>query len=67
MNAINPLVMPHNHQVERVIQAAIEGDLLSFEQLQPALQPPYELLPGLEDFAEPPREEERATETSCGT
>ena len=46
MNAINPLVMPHNHQVERVIQAAIEGDLLSFEQLQPALQPPYELLPG---------------------
>jgi len=67
MNAVNPVVIPRNHQVERVIQAAIEGDLLPFEQMQRALQSPYELLPGLEDFAEPPHEGERVTETFCGT
>ena len=67
MNAVDPLVIPRNLQVERVIQAAIEGDLAPFEQMQRALRSPYEMLPGLEDFAEPPREEERVTETFCGT
>jgi uncharacterized protein YdiU (UPF0061 family) len=67
MHAVNPLVIPRNHQIERVIQAAIAGDLEPFEQMQRALQSPYEPVPGLEDFAEPPREEERVTETFCGT
>jgi uncharacterized protein YdiU (UPF0061 family) len=67
MNAANPLFIPRNHQVERVIDAAIEGDMAPFEELRQVLQAPFVEQPGCEAYAQPPRADERVTETFCGT
>ena len=67
MNALNPLFIPRNHQVERAIDAAIEGDLSVFHELHQVLQQPFDEQPGFAAYAEPPRPEERVTQTFCGT
>ena len=67
MNSVNPLFIPRNHQIERVIDAAIEGDLAPFEELRSVLQEPFDDQPGFESYAEPPSMSERVTETFCGT
>lgn len=67
MNAVNPLVIPRNHRIEEVIEAAVQGDMQLFEDLLRALSEPYTGQPGLEYLVEPPRVEERVTQTFCGT
>ena len=67
MNAVNPLYIPRNHQVERAIDAAVAGDMSVFEELQRVLQQPFDEQPGLEAYAEPPHPAERVTQTFCGT
>ena len=68
MHKINPLYIPRNHQVERVIRAAEdEGDSEPFHRLHEVLQQPFDEQPGAEDFALPPRPEERVEQTFCGT
>ena len=67
MNGVNPLYIPRNHQVERAIEAAVAGDMSVFEELQRVLQRPFDEQPGLEAYAEPPRPDERVTQTFCGT
>ena len=67
MAAVNPLVIPRNHQVEKAIQAAFQGDLNRFNELQRVLAEPYSELPGLTHYAEPPQEHERVRMTFCGT
>ncbi|GAB4353146.1 MAG: YdiU family protein [Gammaproteobacteria bacterium] len=67
MERLNPLYIPRNHQVERVIRAAIAGDLSLFHELNRVLQNPYAEQPGFENYAEPPTPEERVTQTFCGT
>ncbi len=67
MNSVNPAVIPRNHQVERAIQAAFAGDFSVFQALHEALQRPFELEPGKEEYALPPDESERVTRTFCGT
>ncbi len=68
MHKVNPLYIPRNHQVERVIRAAEdEGDSEPFHRLHEVLQQPFDEQPGAEDFARPPRPEERVEQTFCGT
>lgn len=67
MAAANPLFIPRNHQVERVIQAACEEDLGPFEELHQVLSEPYEAHPELMHYAEGPAEHERVLATFCGT
>lgn len=67
MNAVNPLVIPRNHRIEEVIEAAVQGDMQLFEDLLRALSEPYTGQPGLEYLVVPPRVEERVTQTFCGT
>lgn len=67
MNVVNPLVIPRNHRIEEVIEAAVLGDMQPFEGLLRALSEPYTEQPGLEYLVEPPRVEERVTQTFCGT
>lgn len=67
MNSVNPAVIPRNHQVEKAIQAAFEGDYQPFHALNAVLQRPFEE-PDLEpQFILPPAEGERVTQTFCGT
>lgn len=67
MNAVNPLFIPRNHQVERAIDAAVGGDLSIFDDLLEATAEPYEEQPALAHFAVPPKPRERVTATFCGT
>jgi uncharacterized protein YdiU (UPF0061 family) len=67
MNAANPLFIPRNHQVERAIANAVDGDLSTFEALNAVLSKPYTEQAGYEAFAAAPLPAERVTETFCGT
>jgi uncharacterized protein YdiU (UPF0061 family) len=68
MQGANPALVPRNHRVEQVIQAAVsEGDFEPFETLVQALATPYSERPEHVHLAEPPRPEERVRETFCGT
>jgi uncharacterized protein YdiU (UPF0061 family) len=65
---LNPLYIPRNHLVERVIRAAEDqGDFAPFHRLLEVLQHPYEEQPGAEAYAQPPRPEEVVEQTFCGT
>lgn len=68
LRAANPAFIPRNHQVERVLEAAVrEGDLAPFRRLHEVLQRPFEDQPAAAAFADPPRVEERIGHTFCGT
>jgi serine/tyrosine/threonine adenylyltransferase len=68
MQAVNPKFIPRNHLVEAVIQAAVERDDLNpFHELNFVLARPFEEQPGREDFALPPKPEQRVLQTFCGT
>lgn len=67
MDAVNPLVVPRNHRVEQVIQAAVQReDFGPFEALVEAVVQPFAARED-ETYAEPARPEERVTQTFCGT
>lgn len=67
MNAINPLYIPRNHQIERAIQAATVGDMSVFKELHQVLQQPFTEQLGKERYAQPPAPSEVVSETFCGT
>ncbi|MET0065085.1 MAG: protein adenylyltransferase SelO [Candidatus Thiodiazotropha sp.] len=67
MAAVNPRVIPRNHQVARAIEAAFSGDYSVFTELHQALSEPFSLQPGLEHYTEPPQAHERVRVTFCGT
>ncbi|MEM9688731.1 MAG: YdiU family protein [Pseudomonadota bacterium] len=67
MNAVNPLFIPRNHQVERAIQGAIDSDLSVFNELRSVLARPFDEQADFADYAKPPVPEERVTRTFCGT
>ena len=67
MNAVNPLFIPRNHQIERAIQAAIDGDLSIFNELCEVLANPFEEQPEFARYADPASIGERVASTFCGT
>ena len=67
MRSVNPGFIPRNHQVERAIAAAIEGDLQVFRELLQVLERPFDEQPEFARFAEPPLPAERVARTFCGT
>jgi len=68
MRLANPAFIPRNHRIEEMIQAAVRrGDFEPFETLVRVLANPYEEQPAFAHLNEPPRIEERVTETFCGT
>jgi uncharacterized protein YdiU (UPF0061 family) len=67
MASANPVVIPRNHQVERAIQAAFQGDFTLFDEFRKALSDPFTEQAGLEHYADPPLPEERVEMTFCGT
>jgi uncharacterized protein YdiU (UPF0061 family) len=68
MRAVNPAFIPRNHQVERVIAAAVQAeDFAPFETLLAVLARPFDDQPEAADHAAPPKAEEVVTQTFCGT
>ncbi len=68
MRAVNPAVIPRNHLVEAVIDAALQrGDFGPFGDLLAALEHPYEDRPGSERFAARPEQAAHPYQTFCGT
>jgi uncharacterized protein YdiU (UPF0061 family) len=67
MRKINPAFIPRNHRIEAVIQAAERDDFAPFEELVTVLANPYDHQPRFAAYAEPPKDDERVTQTFCGT
>lgn len=67
IRATSPAVIPRNHRVEEMIQAAVAGDYAPFERLSAALACPFEDVVEFEDLKRPPTSGEEITETFCGT
>jgi protein adenylyltransferase len=68
MRAVNPTVIPRNHRIEAVIQAAVgNNDYAPFEELLAVLAKPYDEQPAFADYANPPEPHQRVLQTFCGT
>lgn len=67
MRAVNPAIIPRNHRIQAAISAANYGDFSFFERLLEALEKPYEERPEFAEYMVPPTNNERVTQTFCGT
>ncbi len=67
MNTSNPVYIPRNHQIEKAIDRAVQGDNSHFLYLLEVLKKPYHQQPGAEELSHPPREHEIVQQTFCGT
>lgn len=64
----NPIYLPRNHLVQRALHAAEKlGDFKFFQDLLLVVQKPFEERNGLDLYRKGPLEDERVTETFCGT
>ena len=64
MRTANPAVIPRNHRIQQVIEAAVQGDHAPLRALTSALATPYEDTP---PFSAPPAPGQEVTATFCGT
>ncbi len=67
MRAANPAVIPRNHRIEQMIEAAVAGDYAPFERLLTVLSDPYTDHPEADDLRRPPAPSEVVPATFCGT
>jgi uncharacterized protein YdiU (UPF0061 family) len=67
MRRVNPAIIPRNHRVEAMIQAAVVDELAPLEELRAALADPFESDRRFDHLRVPPQEEERVMQTFCGT
>ena len=67
MYRVNPAIIPRNHLVQRAIDSVESGNLEWGQAWVDRLASPYEWRDGDEDWARSPHEDERVTQTFCGT
>ena len=68
MQAVNPIYIPRNHQIEAAIRAAEDhNDFSVFHDLHAVLQNPYMHQVGKDNYMLPPTPEEVVMQTFCGT
>lgn len=67
MKKSNPFLIPRNHQVQRAIDACLDGDHTYFHYLVRAYEKPFEDNEEFADLALPPRPDEIVHQTFCGT
>ncbi|MEM6759590.1 MAG: YdiU family protein [Pseudomonadota bacterium] len=67
MARANPQIIPRNHRVEAMIDAAVAGDMQPFDTLMTALAHPLALDPAFDHLRRPPTEDEIVPATFCGT
>jgi len=67
MKTVNPVFIPRNHQVERAIQSALQGDYSVFNDMNTFLKTPYVEQAKFSRYQCPPTSEEKIANTFCGT
>ena len=67
MSKVNPIYIPRNHQIERIISAALENDFDPFEKLIKVLKLPFNEQPESMLYQLPPKPNEIVHATFCGT
>jgi len=68
MQAVNPVYIPRNHQIEAAIRAAEDNnDFSVFHDLHEVLQNPFTLQDGKEAYMQTPKPNEVVLQTFCGT
>jgi uncharacterized protein YdiU (UPF0061 family) len=67
LRAANPSVIPRNHRIEQMIEAATGGDYAPFERLNAVLSRPFDDHPDAADLTSPPLDHEVVRATFCGT
>lgn len=66
MRKVNPAVIPRNHKVEQVLQAAYQDDFAPLHEFMRVLKNPYsDDVP--DAYQAPPSPDERVYQTFCGT
>lgn len=65
MAQANPAIIPRNHRIEQMIDAAVAGDMAPFKRLMTALATPFEAADTA--LMRPPTEDEIVPATFCGT
>eukprot|EP00903_Cladosiphon_okamuranus_P003520 g3518.t1 len=67
MKAVNPIRIPRNHQIEKVIQAAYRDDFAPFHRMVEAMKDPFTEKTEYADLEAAPLPSERIQNTFCGT
>ena len=67
MRSVNPIVIPRNHKVEEVLEAANKDDLNPFHDFLKVLEKPYENQEGISEYQSPAPPTDKKYQTFCGT
>jgi len=67
MNSFNPQIIPRNHKVEEVLEAAHRDDLKPLNDFLKILKNPYEKQPNTKNYQSPPPPSKKKYKTFCGT
>jgi uncharacterized protein YdiU (UPF0061 family) len=67
MRSVNPLIIPRNHKVEEVLEAANNNDLTLLKKLIKVLEMPYEKKKENIDYQSPGGASDKKYKTFCGT
>ena len=67
MRSVNPIVIPRNHKVEEVLDAANKDDLNPFHDFLKVLKKPYENQIKNNNYQSPAPPSEKKYQTFCGT
>ncbi len=67
MRSVNPLIIPRNHKVEEVLEAANNNDLYPLKKLIKVLETPYEKLQENINYQSPAPIGNKKYQTFCGT
>lgn len=68
MDAVNPLYIPRNYQLDAALKAATDGDLAPFEQLLEVVTHPFDRRDDWSDYTKPaPPVFAESFQTFCGT
>jgi len=67
LNNTNPMYIPRNHQVQKAIEESYLGNLKVVEEMLEVLKNPFQENVSLSHYSEAPSEQQRVTQTFCGT
>ena len=67
MKLVNPVYIPRNHIIEKIINEALQNNYKSFRAFNNCLSNPFEEKKEYIEYSNAPLENEKVLETFCGT
>ena len=67
MKTVNPIIIPRNHKVEEVLDAANNNDLTLLSKLTKVLEKPYQNQKDISDYQSVTSSSDQKYQTFCGT